>query len=236
MNRAFAGAELLVDDGAYRAPLAQIPTTDPRGALAEALRCYLRAATFLRWGGGAEPPKLFQLLRVDSEWPEPGVELTYPVATVLDAAGTDLIAHNLVPTPLEETWDRFGRGTVLWKTGEAQADLQVDLWANDAPTREAIAARLPQLFAPDESRACAMLKGTPRYYDRPVRAQLISYRRADMEGAVYVRERRLVAVVRCTVDVVYLRCAVEFQPSITTTVLDVEAQELERLAAIAAGR
>lgn len=212
----YAGSEYVVSDPGRG--LAKVATIDARGAMAEALRVYLRAAVFSRYGGDAGPLE-FQLEAVSAAWPEPNTELRYPTAVVLDGAeGAVNVAHALTTTCLEETWDVFGHRTVLWKTGEASGVFQIDFWANDEPTRAAIAARLPQLFAPGEDGARVILKGDCRYYDRPVRAAYISARRVDMEGAVYVRERRLTAQVRLDIDEVHLRCAVVLQPSVVQEV------------------
>jgi hypothetical protein len=123
-------------------------------------------------------------------------------------------ASSFTPVPLEETWHEFGENTVLWKLAEANFTFQADFWADDSATREAIAARLPGLFAPGEDATRVVLVGTDRYWRRPVRAQLVSWRRMDEPSTVYVRERRLMAVIQADVDVVDLRCGFPLQPSI----------------------
>lgn len=201
-------------------PLAAIATLDARGAAALALRNYLACLDFKRWGGDTAPDDVFRFKAVRDEWPEPSESLDYPVATVLDREDDAFDAHSFIPTALEETWGRFAPDTVLWKTSELSASLQVDVWCNDAPTREAIAARLPSAFAPGDDTGRIVLSGSDRYYCRPVRASLKSLRRMDMADAVYVRERRLVCIVRVDVDVVDLRCAVAYSPSVRLEVRD----------------
>lgn len=174
---------------------------------------YLRCAEFLL-GGGQDVDTPFRLREVLYEWPEPKTQMTYPSVSITDREDIPVSASSFVPVPLEDTWDQFGAGTVLWKLGEMTATFQVDFWSDNKPTREAIAAQLPSLFAPGEDATRVVLRGTPRYWQRPVRASLVSWRRMDEVSTVYVRERRLMAVVRLDVDVVDLRCAVPFEPSV----------------------
>lgn len=202
-------------------PTARVATLDARGAAAEGLGCYLRSLTFRRWGGEGAPDTEFRIETVHDEWPEPSAELVYPSASILDRADPVYAAHSLVPTPLEETIDRFGAGTVLWKTGEAVCEFQVDVWASDIGTREAIAARLPAAFAPGEDGARVIVKGSERYYNRPVRLALLTLpRRMDQPDSVYVRERRLMVTVQATIDVVDLRCAVLLAPTVRVNVIE----------------
>ena len=207
-------------------PLARIATLDPRNAMAEVLAAFLRNAKFVR-GGGTAADTEFKLNEVEPEWPDPSVEIRYPTASIIDRAAIPYQAHALTPTPLEETWGQFDTGcfdpepgdreklTVLWKTSEAVAEFQVDYWTNDKPTREAIAARIPSLFNPEEGRAGVVLAGEPRYFLRRVRATLLDNQRMDTAGTVYPNERRLMTVVLCEMDVVQLRVARELHPKLT---------------------
>lgn len=194
-------------------PTIEQPLIDARSAMAEALIAYLGRAEFCRWSGGVMDPETgrpvpntpFRLSRVYRQWPEPDREMDYPVATVLDSDVGALEAFALVPAPLEETFDPIAR-SVIWKTAEAMSLFQVDVWCNDDPTREAIAATLPGLFAPGEDQYGVFLQGPPTYFSRPVRLTLESMQRMDTEASVYVRERRLMVQVRGHVDVVHRRC------------------------------
>lgn len=192
-----------------------LPSIDARAACALVLAEYLRCLEFMRWGGGQVPETFFRLDAVREEWPEPDVAIAYPSASILDAGqGTVLDGHSFLPTALEDTYEVFGTGTVLWKLHEAAFDFQVDFWTDDAPTREAIAARLPGAFMPGEDGARIVLCGSPLYFDRPVRVALTRYQRMDEAGAVYPRERRLMATMRCEVDVVDLRCVGLVSPTL----------------------
>jgi len=186
----------------------EAPQVDSRSALAEALVAYLRCVEFVRWGGGQGGEDVrFRIERVYREWPEPDQMLDYPAATVLDLSDVPLEAHNFTPTPLEETYEVFGPCSVLWKLAEVASTFQVDLWANDEPTREAIAAGLPGAFAFGENQYGIVVEGPETYWSRPVRLTLLSLQRMDAPGSIYVRERRLMAKIRAEVDEVSLRRA-----------------------------
>jgi hypothetical protein len=187
-------------------PLAARGLCDVRTAAATALRGFLECLVFVRWSevGATE----FALTVVREEWPNPEVPLEYPSASIIDAGDEVYSEHALVPTCLEETRDVFCPNTVAWKTSEAELRFQVDFWANEIPTRDAIAARIAEAFNPTEGRSGVMLAGTARYYNAPIRATLINVRRMDTPDAVYSHERRLMALVRCEADVIQLRQAV----------------------------
>lgn len=207
------GTVLQVVEGSDTYPVAGISSLDPRNAMSSVLAAFLRAAEFVRDGGNASS-ECFALKRVEPVWPDPKKEIKYPSASIVDSTGIPYEAHSLTPTALEETWDSFAPGTVLWKTAEAVATFQVDYWCTDDPTREAIGARLPSLFNPGEGRIGVVLAGESRYFRRPVRATLLNHERMDTQDAVFDRERRLMTLVQCEVDVVHLRKAVELQPRV----------------------
>lgn len=216
------GTVLQVVEGTDTFPLAGIGTLDPRNAITETVAAFLRCAEFRRGGGTTGADKPFALKRVNFVWPDAEKLIVYPSASIIDAAPIPDEAHNLTPTALEETWDSFCPGTVLWKTGELVATFQVDYWCTDDPTREGINARLPGLFSPGEGRKGVVLAGDPRYFRRPVRATLLDHQRMDTENAVFDRERRLLTMVRCEIDVVHLRKAVELQSRASVLALEGE--------------
>lgn len=181
------------------------PLLDPAQAAAAVLAKYLSCLKFVRWGRDA-PDTVFQLREVFDDWPEPDVELPYPCASVGEASPVVLGASSLTPRALEETFGEFGANTVLWKLDEIDIEFQVDFFATDIPTRDALAARLPNAFQPGEDGGRIVLVGNSLYYNRPVRAKLVSYQRMDNPDSVYARERRLRAVIECSIDVVDLRC------------------------------
>jgi hypothetical protein len=209
-------------------PPAVLPLIDSRNAMAEVLVEYLRCVVF-RTDGLDAPPTDFRLNAIERQWPDAGKGLDYPVASVIDA--TEVIHERRSPIPLEETLGQYDcmvgysadpafPKTVLWTTGEAWVDFQVDFWLSNDPDRQAIASRLPQLFSPGQERTGVLLGGHPKYYDRVVRATLMSTSPIDTEQSVYPNERRLKAVVRCNVDDVDLRIATLLTPVATVEATD----------------
>lgn len=203
----------------------RVATTDPALAASEAVAAYLRGAVFRVWEGSGGIVREFDLARVYDEWPDPQVDLVYPSASVtLLGAGT-VDASSFTPQAIETTWDEFGPGTVLWKSGELVATLQLDFWTTNAPEREAIAAALPGLFAPHESARRVLLAGPETYWSLPIRAELESYERGESSASAFQGERRMIARVRATADVVELRCGSLLSPSVELVVLSVAEDE-----------
>jgi hypothetical protein len=182
------------------------PSVDGRSAMAEALAAFLARASFTQWGKDA-PDRPFALRGVLRQWPDSKVALDTPCASILDLGAAVFETFALVPAPLEETIGLFEPETVLWKTAELASTFQVDFWAPDEPTREAIAAALPSLFAPGEDQYGLLVQGPETYFGRPVRLTLVDAQRMDNEFSIYPRERRLMVRVRAEVDEVHLRCA-----------------------------
>lgn len=184
---------------------------DPEEAAEQVLAEYLRGLEFIVSGRRPDgrtsaEARRFRFREVFPSWPDPSVEVPYPCASV-SGGPIALERHSLVPTPIEESFGRYGAGTALWKLGEMVATFQVDAWLNTGPDREAVVARLPGAFAPGETADRVLLSGTPVYWSLPVRARLVSYERVDTPGARYSNERRVRCDVETSVDVVELRCA-----------------------------
>ncbi len=195
-------------------PKGPLPLLDPRGAAAYALRRYLECLEFRRWGGEA-PDTFFKLKKIYDEWPEPDKLLDYPAASIVDAAAVESGAHSFTPTPLEDTWHKYGENTVLWKVSEAEIRFQLDFFTDDAPTREAIAALMPRIFSPaNGERTGIVLCGSDHYYGRTTRVTLLRYRRMDNPSSAYPRERRLMVELRAEIDEVDLRCSTPFAPRV----------------------
>ena len=204
------GTLLQAQVGPDRFPLAQMARLDPRNAAAETLAAYLRQAVFLIPG---PPDTQFLLNEVRTEWPEDFEQLNQPAAAI--TTQTELLdPHNLAPSPLEDTRDVFCPGTILWKTDELALRFQVDFWCTSKPERTAIAAALPALFSPTETRAGILLQGSPDYYDLPVRYTLVQSARVDTSATTFTRDREVRAFVRAEIDVVHLRKYVELDPQL----------------------
>jgi len=203
-----------------------------RDALAETLAVYLLQLQF-RIAGGDDRDTVFRLREVFDEWPESRQDLPYPCASIIDAGEIEHVAHNLVPTILEETWGQFdelvacnqGEGkktTVLMKSSGARQEFQVDFWLDKKADRQAVAALLPSAFNIEESRSGIVLEGPELYYSRSMRFSLSSGGRFDDSAVTAsLNERRLQTVIIGECDIVSLREAVEMKkPMICKSIVD----------------
>lgn len=206
------GVPLQAQLGFDRFPLGPLPCIDSRTAAAQTLAAYLGNVIFLIAGGQAEDRE-FRLNEIFPNWPEPEVELPYPCASIDDGVAP-YEAHNFTPTMLENTYNCFGQGMVLWKTGELVVDFQVDYWTTDEAQRQAISAALPRIFNLTETRSGVLLAGHPDYFHRAVRCTLMDTDRIDTEDSTYDRERRLRTVVRAEIDEVHLRQVTQLRPDV----------------------
>jgi hypothetical protein len=194
----------------HRFPSARRNTITARDAAAQALAAYLSRVLFEVAGS---PSRTFQLKHVLTEWPESFDKMVYPSAAITSPR-EPIAPHNFRPTALEETWDVFCPGSVLWKTGELAVEFQVDFWCTTKPEREAVAARLDEVFSPTESRSGVLLQGPDAYWCRSVRCTLIESERIDSSASTLGREREYRAKVLAELDLVQLREAAELQPVI----------------------
>lgn len=213
--------QVIMSSSEAQYPLMRAPGTDAQTAAKQTVAAFLLRALFTIHAGDDGKATTFNLRDVLFKFPR-NTKLDYPVASVTTPT-SDQQAHNLSPTPLEETWNRYAPNSVLWKTAELVADLQVDFFVNDEPTQEAIAAALPALFNPREDAMGVMLRGPATYWCLPVRATLMGdpERFGDTEEAVYAGERRLLVKVRTELDVVHLRQVRALRrPVLFTDVLD----------------
>jgi hypothetical protein len=186
---------------------------DAEQAVAVVLQAYLRSLEFVqtgRAGPNRVQSRVFKLEDVFEEWPDPNLDMPYPCAS-LGAATATYQRHSLTPSPLPGSfgvYDEDGKArTALWKLSELVADFQVDTFANTVGDREATIARMPGAFAPAEDTDRVLLSGTPLYWCLPVRARLLEHQRIDEEDPMMANEWRARFVVRCTIEVVELRCA-----------------------------
>ena len=200
------GTVLHAEIGSARYPTMKSARMDPRNAAAETLAQFLLAQVFVVGAGDDGKEVTFNLATVHPTFPSKG-ELEYPSASI--TTPTETVATR-PPQPLEETVDRYGPGTVLWKTGELVVDFQVDFFVTQEPHQEAIAAALPAAFNPREDASGVILQGPAAYWCLTVRCSLAgsAERAGDTGEAVFEGERRLLQRVRAEIDVVHLRKAV----------------------------
>ena len=188
-----------------RFPTMRVARIGAARAAAMAVAAFVEEATFVIGAGvdGLETP--FNLEAMLFKFPR-NSELVYPTGSIVEVLG-DRQAHNLSPTPMESTLDRYGPGTVLWKTAELVNEWQLDFFVSDDATQEAIRAALPALFNPREDAAGVLLQGPEQYWCLPVRATLLGdpTTTTDSDEGILTGERRLMARVRTEIDEVHLR-------------------------------
>lgn len=199
--------ELVHGDGQRTKAYLLLP---PEDAAAEALAAYLGRATFVVHEGEPKVDELsrareFTLAAVLDDFPAAGEALVYPCASVT-AVGDVEHQGGFTPSVLEHTFDEAA-GTVLWSLGEAQGLLQLDLWADSSAVGQALAARLPDLFNPNEGMSGMLLTGPPAYHGSSIRYLLLSHRSGSTLESAAANERRITATVRWEAPLLALRCA-----------------------------
>lgn len=218
--------DLLSTIGFDRMPLAAPRRLAPRDAAALTLKVYLERALWLIPSDVQD--RLFRLRKVLLEWPNEDEDLDQPCASII-AISDERQAHNFVPTMLEDTWNRYGDSTVLWKTSEHEFVFQVDFWLTNKPERQAIEAGLDEYFCPGEERRGVMLEGPLDYWSWPVRFRLETLRgsnREDSSDLVLGRNRLLVARLVAHIDDLQLRQARELDPRINLSVDDAASEQI----------
>lgn len=199
------GMPLQADVGTHRFPLAERAGISVRGAAANILASYLEMIEFAVNG------RRFRLDKVLRHWPTDDVELTKPSASIDEGV---VITENsqFAPVPIESSADVHGQGTVLWKTGDQSIEFQVDFYASDTSTLDAIASDLHRVFSPTELRFGVMLSGDPCYWHAPIRATLESMDRMYDSDSVFKRDLRLRTSIRCDIDEMHLRQYIRLEP------------------------
>jgi hypothetical protein len=200
--------ELVHGDGGRAArPYLLLP---PEQAAIEALAAYLRRATFVMHEGTPNVDELsrareFGLASVTEDFPDGAEDLTYPAASLV-LVGEAEHGGGFTPSAVADTWDPV-KGTVLWYLGETRGLLQLDLFADSKPVAQAITARLPELFNPNEGMSGMYLRAPDTYASATVRYLLLSHGpRTTLETAA-ANERRISATIRWEAPLYALRCA-----------------------------
>lgn len=188
----------------YAPEFVKAPDIDARTACASAIKRLLEVSAFTVWGS---TPRNFRLKQVTKSWPEPDVQMAYPCASIIDLGQFRYDAHNFVPTPCEETFNKFGDNTMVWRTSDLVGDFQVDMWTDNEPEREAMAASLSSIFNQPGVRYGVVVRCGTSYFQQPVRLSLVGYQRMDSEQTAYIRERRLMVQIRAEIPEVHLRQA-----------------------------
>lgn len=210
-----ACGDLLAILGTGRMPLASLRECEPEDAAREALACYLGNMVFFVPSSSGTPIS-FKLVSTQREWANEDEDKDEPSASIT-VITNERQHHNFVPTFRDDSFDKYGKGTVLVKINERQIMLQIDFWTTNKPERQAIAAAMDEYFAPEEGRYGVMIRGPSNYWDEPIRFVLDSSKgteRLDSSESALTRDRRLLVRVIANVDDLQLRKITELSPII----------------------
>ena len=218
---------LLSPVGRRRMPLASARAMSPRDAAAAALAAYLRAAVWhIPCHSDSRKNVDFKLSDVREEWPNEDDDLNQPCVAITTIT-EECQAHNFTPTVLEDTWNRYGNGSVLWKTDEIEILFQLDFWITNKAERQAIDAGLSEYFAPCEDRWGILLEGPTQYWSQPIRYYLQGQpvaKRQDDSDLVLGRDRKLLVRVVAQIDDLQLRRVSELRPRVSLSVDSASAE------------
>lgn len=165
-------------------------TRDVRSAMASALAAYVAGLSF-----DLEDGNILKFAEVFSEWPAYLDRNVCPSACVLPGSwkyGDSM----LTPTLIESTWEpQGGSGWGLYKTAEAEVELELSLRASSAYERERLILGLEESFhhaevlMSQQGAANRIILPLPAYYGLSARYSLLSGRLIDSEEQA-MREQR----------------------------------------------
>lgn len=186
------------------------PLIDPDKAVRMALAAYLSQQTFKIAPGPDGLIREFVLREVSTSWPEAQKNLPYPCGAI---SGPGILGQSdFIAEGLEETRDVYGVGTFVWKLDEIESEYQIDFFTTSEPEREALAAKVPALFMPNDGLGRVWLEAPSEYLSWPMAAMYTGMSRGQEPNQVYSNEYRLSVRVQCSIDVIELRCTPLLDP------------------------
>jgi hypothetical protein len=187
------------------------PLIDPDKAARLALAAYLVQQTYKIAPGDDGFVREFTLNEVSTSWPSAQKDLPYPCASI---SGPGLLGQSdFTAEGLEETRDVYGPGTFVWKLDELESEYQIDFFTTSEPEREAIAAKVPGLFMPNDGLGRVWLETPAEYLSWPMAAMYVGMQRGSNATEIYSNEYRLSVRVQVSVDVIELRCTPLLDPT-----------------------
>lgn len=197
-----------------------LPAYDPRTHALQRFREFLAALEWLRPGNIGEPdvPYRIPLDDIYTDQPDDPASLNFPSLAFLPARGLH-DQYNLGPSDLlEETHDRFGRGTVLLRQGEYIETFMIEAWGSHVVERRSILAGVEAILRLNQ-RSNALQLSLPDYYCQVASFSLIDSQYIDDPDVVRGRRRGQIAV-ELRVPEVLLVDAITMRPSICVEVVD----------------
>lgn len=197
-----------------------LPAYDARTHALDRFRDFLAALEWSKPGNVNEPPTAYRIPAVDiyTDQPDDPANMNFPSLAFLPARGQH-DQYTLGPSDLiEESYDRYGRGTVLLRQGEYIEPFMIEAWGSHIADRRSILAGIQAVMRLNE-RSNALQLTLPGYYDRIASFSLVDSQYIDDPDVVRGRRRGQVAI-ELRVPEVLLVDAVTMRPCLCVEVVD----------------
>jgi len=167
-----------------------LPSLDARTNALLVLRQYMSLLDFGRVGDAGGSPKVFRVPAQDiyEEQPDDPAKLRFPSLAFVAAQGDHEEFGLGPPRFLEDTVDKYGRGTVLVYTSDYVEQLVLEVWASHKAERRALVAGLQLAFRCYDGSYATMFS-LPGYYGQIARVWLETTRYVDDPDVVRGRRR-----------------------------------------------
>jgi hypothetical protein len=202
------------------APSRSLPDFDARSRAIRRFCDFIAALEFSRTGSAPGRATSYRIPREDvyEEQPDDPERLRFPAVAILPGRGV----HDnwrLGPVRLvDETIDRWGRGTALADLGEYVEPILVEAWGNHPADRRSLLAGIESVIRLGQ-RSSALRLLLPDYYDRVATFQLNESQYVDDPDLVRGRRRGQV-MLELRVQEVVLVDAVTMRPTVEVQVVD----------------
>lgn len=197
-----------------------LPAYDPRTHALHRFADFLAALEWSKTGNIDGPDIAYQIPREDiyTEQPDDPASLNFPSIAFLSARGLH-DQYTLGPSQtIDETYEQFGRGTVLIHQGEYIETFMVEVWGSHIAERRSVLAGIEAVMRLNE-RSNALQLTLPDYFNRVASFSLIDSQYVDDPDVVRGRRRGQVAV-ELRVPEVLLVDAITMRPCLCVEVVD----------------
>lgn len=197
-----------------------LPAYDARTHALYRFADFLAALEWSKPGNEGEADIPFRIPREDiyTEQPDDPTSLNFPSIAFLSARGQH-DQYTLGPSDLlEDTYDKFGKGTVLLLQGEYIESFMLEAWGSHLYERRSILAGVQAVLRMNE-RSNALQLNLPAYYNRIASFTLIDSQHVDDPDVVRGRRRGQIAI-ELRVPEVVLVDAITMRPCLCVEVAD----------------
>jgi len=145
-----------------------------------------------------------ELSRIYIDWPPNEAQLEPPQATILEVVEQDFGDEVSSARYLEETADKYGEGTVVFRQAFSQVTLAVHMVLGHRDDRRAFRAELEDWLSEPQSDRMGRQVIVPAYYGAQVMVGLMSLQNQDDGDAAQKNIFTLIAGIVCRVPVLRL--------------------------------